>query len=191
MYRTLNKIFKIAGNRLITQTLSRNGLSNYSRALTYTSKSNFSEKFEKVGGGRFKERQIGNLNLRQTFTGSENFKKILEHFENNIQSMNEADFIDALIIISYKISSEYSAQFTRLVRISKSYQIIRDWMNENFDKVYETNNPNLILIAFETHRNNLNLFDTKKRSMICQQALDFTERSINNGRGQPVKKFLI
>ena len=129
MYRTLNKIFKITGNRLISQTLSRTGFTNYSRTLTYTSKSNFSEKFEKVGN-RGRERLAGNLNLRQTFTGTENINKILEHFENNIQSMNDADFIDAFTILSYKLSSDNSANYARMIRFSKTYEILKNWIEE-------------------------------------------------------------
>jgi hypothetical protein len=186
MYRTLNKIFKIAGNRAIFQGITKTGLKNYSRALTFTSKSNFSEKFERFGGGRNQTRQTGNLNLRQVFTGSENINKILEFIENNIQSMNDTDFLDAMTILSFKLGSDNSEVFARIIRTNKITEIFKNWVKENFDRVVESNCTNLTAIAFESSRHNLGLFDNPKKGKIAQLSLEFIERSINSGRGQTV-----
>lgn len=187
MYRNLTKFLKITNKSLFSKIIQHNIPKPNTAILINSNKFNFCENFEKQNK---KEKISGNLNLKQVFAGKESPLIIIDFIEQNIDNMNDIDYLDALLLIFQKISNDNSELVTKVFRNSKIYDIFRNWIKQNFNKYVVTNSTSFLIFAFESNKRNLNIFDHNKKSTIVNSALNFVERSIKTGKAYTVNIIL-
>jgi hypothetical protein len=100
--------------------------------------------------------------------------------------MNDIDYLDSILILSYKLNSENAEMILRRVRISKYFELLKTWISQNFDKYIEAYSMNFLYIAYESSRHRLNLIDGKKNGTIAKHAMNFLEKSNEAGRSNLV-----
>ena len=116
---------------------------------------------------------------------------MIEFFENNFNQMNDNDYLDAIMIISYKLGSDSGELAARRFRTSRIYENLKTWIRNNIDKYLEYNTLNFLIIAYQSFKKNLMLIENTKKGDIVRHSLAMIERSISSGRVQIVNQYNI
>jgi hypothetical protein len=105
--------------------------------------------------------------------------------------MNDVDYLDSILILSYKLNSDNAETLLRRIRTSKYYELVKVWIKENIDKYLENYCMNFLYLGYESDKHGLNLIEPRKLGDIAKHSLVFLERANESGRTSLVNYLLI